>query len=579
VGQDEVNWSNLPVNDLTIVPTVIPVVERGTEFAIVNQNTVRRPREVGRLTVMTYQVFTIEKTPFGEPVQIQAPNELTLAQLVTYFILATGIQLDAGSVFHWNLREVEDPTSSDKTKKMLEQIPYNIPFGFNLRVKVNTLHENSTKRMARCKYGSVPMCFAMPVDATVRRLRERVSDWMRQRGQPDNWTLGRADNEDIDFDYEYPVTVEAREQVLRIYLKQKEIEVKPSESWINLSDRLVRHYRLPSGTLFRIFPVIGTVDNQDSEDHSYDITWEDWKQYWYDIVYDISKDRKGHSKLIRMMDGFGRVDTLVVRNNATDLQILSQWKTLLEIPGSINLSLRTGNKSDYYWTYRSCPETIPCIFRSLNFHGNANIFDGLDQFKAEQISRILDVKMPPITQCHISRVNDGPVIIQSGEETVPLGLRILREHLSSWNLEGRMLTAPHLTTWWVPYDVNEIMRYGHSVNPEIPEDPSQAEFPPLPWPERVVIRIKAQAPPQNSAALVSVGGNPLSPAPDGPLGWHGVALGHAQPISADASGLVGYTSQNQGQDGTQIGDLPRDPDLLIYRGETKQSEEVGRMIS
>jgi hypothetical protein len=32
VKQDEVNWSNLLVIDLTIVPTVIPVVERGTEF-------------------------------------------------------------------------------------------------------------------------------------------------------------------------------------------------------------------------------------------------------------------------------------------------------------------------------------------------------------------------------------------------------------------------------------------------------------------------------------------------------------------------------------------------------------------
>jgi hypothetical protein len=277
VKQDEMNWPNLPVLKLTVVPTVIPVVERGTEFAIVNQNTVLRPREVGRLTVMTCQVFTIEKTPFGEPVQIQAPNEITLTQLVTYFILPSGIQLDVGSVFYWDLREVEDPSKADKSKRMLEQIPGQIPLGFNLRVKVNTLHENSTKRMARCKFGSVPMCCAMPIDARVGRLRERVTEWMRQRGQPENWTLGRADNEAVDFDYEYPVTVEAREEIIRIYLKQKLIEARPSESWINLSDRLVKAYRLPLGTLFRIFPVTGTVDNQDSEDHSYDITWEEGK--------------------------------------------------------------------------------------------------------------------------------------------------------------------------------------------------------------------------------------------------------------------------------------------------------------
>jgi hypothetical protein len=86
-----------------------------------------------------------------------------------------------------------------------------------------------------------------------------------------------------------------------------------------------------------------SINTPDSEDHSYDITWEDGKQYWYDIVYDDAKDRKGHAKLIRMMDGFGRVDTMVIRNNATELQILNQWKTLSEIPESIRLSIRSGN--------------------------------------------------------------------------------------------------------------------------------------------------------------------------------------------------------------------------------------------
>jgi hypothetical protein len=267
---------------------------------------------------------------------------------------------------------------------------------------------------------------------------------MQQRGQPDNWTLGREDDEAIDFDCEYPVTVEAREQVLTIFLKQKPVEVRPSESWINVSDRLVKSLHLPLGTLFRIFRVIGTVDNQDSEDHSYDITWGDGKQYWYDIIYDDAKDRAGHAKLIRMMNGFGRMDTMVIRNNSTELQILNQWKTLLEIPEPIRLSIRTGNGTDYFWTCHSNPETIPCVVRALSFHRNANIFGGPDQFKAEQIWRILDIKMPPIVQCHVSRVNDGPVNIQYGGEVAPPGLKILREHLFAWNCEGRILTAPHL---------------------------------------------------------------------------------------------------------------------------------------
>jgi hypothetical protein len=42
-GQNEVNWSNLPIIDLTLVPTVIPVTERGTEFHIVDHTKVLRP--------------------------------------------------------------------------------------------------------------------------------------------------------------------------------------------------------------------------------------------------------------------------------------------------------------------------------------------------------------------------------------------------------------------------------------------------------------------------------------------------------------------------------------------------------
>jgi hypothetical protein len=92
-----------------------------------------------------------------------------------------------------------------------------------------------------------------------------------------------------------------------------------------------------------------------------------------------------------MIDGFGRVDTMVIRNNATEAQILAQWRRLLEIPATMALDIRSGNHVDYYWTYHSNPETVPWIFRTMTAHGNACIFDGPDQFKAEQIGRILDI--------------------------------------------------------------------------------------------------------------------------------------------------------------------------------------------
>jgi hypothetical protein len=247
--------------------------------------------------------------------------------------------------------------------------------------------------------------------------------------------LGRPDNEAIDFDNEYPVTVIKREQRLRIFVKQMEVEIRPSESWMNLSDRLVKFHNQPAGTLFRIFPTIGTVDNQDSEDHSCDITWEDRKQYWFDIAYDDSRDRRGQAKLIRMIDGFGRVDTLVIRNDATDAQILKQWRKLMEIPESISLSIRVGGRDNCFWGYRSNPDTIPCIFRTAIGHGNASIMDGPAQFKAEQISRILDIKMPPLAQCHVTREDGGPVKIQYGGEIAPLSLKILRNIYSPGTLE------------------------------------------------------------------------------------------------------------------------------------------------
>jgi hypothetical protein len=191
--------------------------------------------------------------------------------------------------------------------------------------------------------------------------------------------------------------------------------------------------------------------------------------------------------------------------------------------------------------------------------------------------------MPPTPHCRVSRKDGGPVNIQDNEEVVPLGLKILKEHLMAWNLGGRILEAPVVATWWVLYDYHAIMAYGHTVNTDIPEDVNEAEFPPEPWPERVIIRIKSQAPPQIPAAPLPAGDGSQEPpsAPGSPSGWKGVALGQAQPISADASGLVGYHSQYDGAnvpEGIEE-EIPPDPELLRLRGEAKRDKEVHSLIS
>jgi hypothetical protein len=104
-GQREINWSDLPQNEVTLVPTVIPVVERGNEFKIVERNQVPQPRGVGHITRAAFQVFTMEKSPVDSPVLIDIPNEITLAQLVAHFILP---DWDVDTVFYWCPEEIEN---------------------------------------------------------------------------------------------------------------------------------------------------------------------------------------------------------------------------------------------------------------------------------------------------------------------------------------------------------------------------------------------------------------------------------------------------------------------------------------
>jgi hypothetical protein len=194
----------------------------------------------------------------------------------------------------------------------------------------------------------------------------------------------------------------------------------PSLSWINLSDQLVKKMNLPKGTLFRIYPVTGTVENQDAEDHSYPITWEAGKQYWFDIVYDVSKDRHDRSKQILMVDPNRRVDTFVVPRTATAQHVADQWKRFLEVPNEIGMDVKTGNGEEFYWGYLTAKEVTTYTFRAANFHGDVRIFEGTPRFEAEQIGRLLGFKMPPFEKCRLTpRARLGPSI-QFDDEVTPL---------------------------------------------------------------------------------------------------------------------------------------------------------------
>jgi hypothetical protein len=229
----------------------------------------------------------------------------------------------------------------------------------------------------------------------------------------------------------------------------------------------------------------------------------------------------------------------------------------------------------YYWTYESTKSTETYSFHAQNMLGNAEIFKGTVTFEADQLSRSLDAKIPPFAHCAIEpRHRAGPKITFD-EEVVPLGRKVVRAHLFSWAIEGNLITAPQPTTWWLPYDFAEIMRYGNTVNSSIPADTAMAEFPPEPWGDEVTIRIKSNSTPPASTSPIPAGGpQPLTP----PTTWQGPALGTAPAIDPDAAALVNYSSPNTGQDGTTIGDLPPDPSLLQLRGQTELDDTVHKMI-
>jgi hypothetical protein len=157
-----------------------------------------------------------------------------------------------------------------------------------------------------------------------------------------------------------------------------------------------------------------------------------------------------------------------------------------------------------------------------NNRGNAIIYDGSETFNGEQMGRMLGVKIPPFATCRVEE-RDRRYIIHQREYWVPLNRRILREHNLAFGLNGHTFEAPTVTSWWIPYDLNEIMRFGNSLNLSIPVDQNEAGFPEFPWPERMIIRVKLAATPKKPKAALINNNNTFT--------WSG------------PSGVGGYTGQ------------------------------------
>jgi hypothetical protein len=128
---------------------------------------------------------------------------------------------------------------------------------------------------------------------------------------------------------------------------------------------------------------------------------------------------RGRNKEVRMVDALNRVDTLVVPTAANVQEIVEIWRRVLDVPGEIRIEARSGNGTEIFWGFYTAADTISCTLRTHNMHGNTCVFPGPDTFKADQIGRILDVKLPPISQCHVIPREKGGSIIEFNGEVPP----------------------------------------------------------------------------------------------------------------------------------------------------------------
>jgi hypothetical protein len=77
VDQTEIQWSDLPALNATFVSNPFLVPFRGTDFKLADRHRAPKLREVGPLTTMSCQLFTMDKEPVGDPIDFRAPNEIS----------------------------------------------------------------------------------------------------------------------------------------------------------------------------------------------------------------------------------------------------------------------------------------------------------------------------------------------------------------------------------------------------------------------------------------------------------------------------------------------------------------------
>jgi hypothetical protein len=166
-----------------------------------------RPRDVGALIPVRWQLFTNEKEEVAPPVQVLIPNEITLSQLVAYAIVPEYRgRFDINTCFKWCLEEIQVQQKKgekiDKTKREMVPIPMQFPEGFVLRVSASSIHKDDRgRRLVEVRYQGAHLYLTIRTDATIETLKTAIVNLMRERGLGDQWMTEREPHEAIDFDY------------------------------------------------------------------------------------------------------------------------------------------------------------------------------------------------------------------------------------------------------------------------------------------------------------------------------------------------------------------------------------------
>lgn len=134
---------------------------------------------------------------------------------------------------------------------------------------------------------------------------------------------------------------------------------------MEVSERMVRHFGFPKGTIFRIFPVDNVISRMGDDDHTDSFDWQESVQYWFDIIRDPIKGPRGGCQEIRLIDASGRVDMFTAPASTTEDDVAKLWKKILDFPEDLQMEMIRRNDTDFHCGAIDRPELrIRCTLTS-----------------------------------------------------------------------------------------------------------------------------------------------------------------------------------------------------------------------